>query len=569
MNPKQGAPPITTSGDELVSPATMQITTGSKQNEVDLEAQSRREDLVAQRTHVSKAKALSEYKSFGGCKRACSCTCHRVYRLKSPYLLHKFTGTLLIKSNGLYGMTQRCNEFSCRRNPSASICFSYRFPEWFLNRMISSIIISNQLSGPRVSLIAPRVVSARSEIFVQAFAGNVNGVAALFERGLASPYDVSDDWGFTPLHYAVDKGHMDLCRFLLKAGARPEITDLDDSSVTDLVYNKINSKTISYEDAAALEEMFNREEWFEERQFSILHKIVLDLLPIPRDLDQELLASTKDINLADCEGRTPLSWAAELGNNLALRTLLNYGADVSSKSITGMTPLHYAVKAPTPTGLLMLLENGALATAKNKWNQSPLNLASYFQDDPAYLAPLLDAGVDVNEKDCYGSSALDCANFMNNVRTARYLLSRGANINSQDSAATPALNHSIRNNAHECLSLLLELGPDLALKNDVGETALHLLARHADVRTLEMFETAEIEDLDADAENKDGLTAWDLLRQRVEVSEEVQKAFGSLMKKLESKNTGLKFFDAAEKICMSVEEASDLVEVRVMEVLAE
>lgn len=114
--------------------------------------------------------------------------------------------------------------------------------------------------------------------------------------------------------------------------------------------------------------MFKKDQWFEERQFSIPHKIVLDLLPTSQSLEQERSASTSTIDLADSEGRTPLSWAAERGNALAVKTLLRYGASLSSKSITSMTPLHYAAKATASACLDILLDNRASVTARNKWN---------------------------------------------------------------------------------------------------------------------------------------------------------------------------------------------------------
>ncbi|KAL2048490.1 hypothetical protein N7G274_000402 [Stereocaulon virgatum] len=308
-------------GYVIIHPGTMQTITLTRQ-EVDLEAQSRGENEIAQRTFVSKVKVSLDYKPMDPCKRACSCACHGVYRLKSPSVLQNVIGSLLVKSNGLYGLSQPCNEFSYRRNFSASIRLSYHFPEWLLNLMVSSIVISNQLTSPHLSLVAPRIVAYKFKIIDSAFAGSVDGITRLFELRLASSCDLSDDYGCTPFHYVVDKGHMYLCRFLLKAEARPDITDLDDNSVIDFACDNIISKKVSPDETAELDEMFNKDGWFEERQFSVLHKIHLDLLPTPRDLDQELSASTKNINLGDSEGRTPLSWAAEHGNVQALEILL-------------------------------------------------------------------------------------------------------------------------------------------------------------------------------------------------------------------------------------------------------
>ena len=129
------------------------------------------------------------------------------------------------------------------------------------------------------------------------------------------------------------------------------------------------------------------------------------------------------------------------------------------------------------------------------------------------------------------------------------------------------MNYSIRNNNHDCTSLLLELGADLSLKNHEGETVLHYLARHADIRTLEIFHAADLEDMNPDAETNAGLTAWDSMKQRVDINEEVESAFRSLMAKLDCKSFGVDFFDASEKLPMSVGKMPDLVEVRVEEII--
>lgn len=314
--------------------------------------------------------------------------------------------------------------------------------------------------------------------------------------------------------------------------------------------------------------MFKKDEWFEERQFSILHKIVLDLLPTSPSLEQELSASTSTIDLADSEGRTPLSWAAERGNALAVKTLLRYGASLSGKSITSMTPLHYAAKAPDSACLNILLDNGASVTAKNKWIQSPLNIASFFQDDSSFIAPLLDHGADIDEKDCNSSTALSCATFMNNTNTARYLISRGADIDSQGPLGITVLNESIENNNHECISLMLDSGADVSITDQAGETALHLIARRADLETFRIFQRAHLENMDPDARSNAGFTARDLFAQRVDVSPDVEKAFHHLLGMLNPKSTYLSFFDAVEKLPIP-EKVVDVVEVTVKEVMVQ
>lgn len=323
------------------------------------------------------------------------------------------------------------------------------------------------------------------------------------------------------------------------------------STVTDIAWNNICSNKIAPSKVAALQEMFKKDKWFEERQFSVLHKIVLDLLPTSKSLNEELSVSTSTIDLADTEGRTPLSWAAERGDTLAVKTLLRYGASLSSKSLGGMTPLHYAAKAPSSACLSLLLDNGACATAKNKWNQSPLNIACFFHDDSSFIGPLLDHGADINEKDFYTSTPLTCAAFTNNANTARFLISRGADINYPAQSGINVMNESIENNSHECISLALDSGVDLSIADQAGETPLHVVARCADLETLRIFHGADLEDVDPDARSNADRTARELFAQRVEVDADIEKAFQCLMGRMESGSAFVGFFDAVEKLPVS------------------
>lgn len=59
----------------------------------------------------------------------------------------------------------------------------------------------------------------------------------------------------------------------------------------------------------------------------------------------------------------------------------------------------------------------------------------------------------------------------------------------------------------------------------------------------------------------------DSMKQRVDMDEELESAFKSLMAELDYKSFCVDFFDASEKMPMSVGKMSDLVEVRVEEII--
>ena len=295
---------------------------------------------------------------------------------------------------------------------------------------------------------------------------------------------------------------------------------------------------------------------------------MLDLLPVSRNLEKELELSTSNIDTPDSEGRTPLSWAAECGNPAAVETLLSYHANISTTSITGDTPLHYAAKAPTPDCLSILVKNGASVQSKNKWGQGLLG-GAYFHNDPAYIIPVLDKGADMHERDCYGSCALSSALFMNNDKAARCLISRGANISDPDKPGATSINNAIENNSHECIALMLDSEANLAMLDPDDNSVLHILASRGDLRSIEMFQSGDLDGLNAEAKNKAGHTACDMMDQRVDVSDEVQGAFRRLMARLDSKSNCVIYFDALEKMPPVAGKIPDLVEVKVEEIVVE
>jgi ankyrin repeat protein len=77
---------------------------------------------------------------------------------------------------------------------------------------------------------------------------------------------------------------------------------------------------------------------------------------------QEALDNGADINGPDdIFGRTPLSWAAEKGNNGVVGLLLQKdGIDLNSKDNDGRTPLSWAAEKRNDSVMRLLLKEGAI-----------------------------------------------------------------------------------------------------------------------------------------------------------------------------------------------------------------
>jgi len=87
-----------------------------------------------------------------------------------------------------------------------------------------------------------------------------------------------------------------------------------------------------------------------------------------------LLASGKDVNEKDEDGKTPLHNCAQEGHLECMQFLISKGADVNAKDSGENTALHKAAFRGNKPCVELLLEKGA-ATEKNKLGKSPLDMA--------------------------------------------------------------------------------------------------------------------------------------------------------------------------------------------------
>lgn len=86
-------------------------------------------------------------------------------------------------------------------------------------------------------------------------------------------------------------------------------------------------------------------------------------------------AEKADVNSHGLNGTSPLHFMAYLGDDKAIRILIDAGAVVNVVDEDGNTPLHQAVMDGQASATRLLIKLGADINFKNKLNQSPLDIA--------------------------------------------------------------------------------------------------------------------------------------------------------------------------------------------------
>ncbi|KAK3940661.1 hypothetical protein QBC46DRAFT_353953 [Diplogelasinospora grovesii] len=171
-----------------------------------------------------------------------------------------------------------------------------------------------------------------------------------------------------------------------------------------------------------------------------------------------LLASGElDANSRDKDGRTPLSWAAEKGNEAIVKLLLQNGVDFNAKDTDGRTPLMWATLKGHEAIVKLLLENGVDVNAKDLFDQTPL-IWAIRQGHEAIVKLLLENGVDVDAKDERGRTPLIWAIREGHEAIVKLLLENGVDVDAKDQGGWTPLIWATEKGNEAIVKLLVTAG---------------------------------------------------------------------------------------------------------------
>ena len=160
-------------------------------------------------------------------------------------------------------------------------------------------------------------------------------------------------------------------------------------------------------------------------------------------------------------GETPLVTAMDVGNTLAARLLVEYGADVCrATEVTETTPLAKAAIEDCAEMCALLVANGARVDAKCCPLGPPLYVAAHFTSQTA-CEMLVSKGANLNKTGSKGDTPLMAATQAKHTKIAEFLVSKGASVNKSNAQGETPLTYAACAQHVALCTLLLDNGADI------------------------------------------------------------------------------------------------------------
>jgi ankyrin repeat protein len=187
-------------------------------------------------------------------------------------------------------------------------------------------------------------------------------------------------------------------------------------------------------------------------------------------------ADQRLVNIKDETGRIPLHWACLNGFIDTAEYLIKNGKDINIKDNSEQTSLHMAALNGHVEIAGLLLGNGANIDIQDPSGKTPLHLAVRF--NKASMAELLvEKGAPLEIREKFGRTLLLLvARETGNVKTAEYLIKKGADVKAVDNAGSDALSFAVWRGYGQLADLLISNGSEIPVKDSQGAGFLSLAA---------------------------------------------------------------------------------------------
>ncbi|XP_031335923.1 ankyrin repeat domain-containing protein 17-like isoform X2 [Photinus pyralis] len=305
--------------------------------------------------------------------------------------------------------------------------------------------------------------------------GHTDVVKFLLEHG-ANVEDHNEN-GHTPLMEAASAGHVELAKILLMhgAGINTHSNEFKESALTLACY-KGHLDMVRF----LLEAGADQEHKTDEMHTALMEASMDGHVEVAR----LLLDSGAQVNMPTDSFESPLTLAACGGHVDLAMLLIERGANIEEVNDEGYTPLMEAAREGHEEMVALLLSQGANINAQtDETQETALTLACCggFSEVADFL---IKAGADI---ELGASTPLMEAAQEGHLDLVKYLLENNANVRAQTQTGDTALTYACENGHTDVADLLLQFGADLEHESEGGRTPLMKACRAGHLCTVQFL----------------------------------------------------------------------------------
>ena len=265
--------------------------------------------------------------------------------------------------------------------------------------------------------------------------------------------------GWTPLHLAAGRGHLEVVKYLVEKGADVNARNKYGWTPLHCAIEIYGGGIAHFEIVPAGENTFELKE--KKREAS------------SGEIVRYLIKNGADVNAKDNEGYTPLYYAITLEDMESAHILIENGSNVNERTEES-TLFHILVAKGNLELVKLAVERGANINARDKDGLTLLHYALAGRKTRIFKY-LVKKGADIHVRDIQGLTILHYAAILGNFEVVKYLIEKKGfdpNVKSLNNE-TPLHRASVSCNLEIIKYLVEEKGVDVNVKNDKGSLPIH------------------------------------------------------------------------------------------------